>query len=206
MLWEALFVAATLGADPLGSAVDAFAALQSYRVTMRSTLADGQSQVVRYHYRKPGFVRMEFVRPHRGALLVYDPHKREAVLRPFGEGVFPRLALDPDHALIRSPRGHTVDRSDAGVLLENIRALQREGTTKIVGEEPVGGANALHVRVVGAAGVAVDGVHRYDVWLQRTSLFPVKAESRGPGGELVESMTMDDIEIDPVLRAGLFDG
>ncbi len=200
-----MFVA-TLGSDPIASALDAWAALDSYRVTMRSVLADGESQTVRYHYRKPGFVRMEFVQPHRGALLVYDPIRRKAALRPFGAGVFPRLSLSPGNPLIRSPGGHTVDLSDVGVLLRNVRALQGNGTTEILGEESLGRLRAVHVRVTGDGRRAVDGVHRYDLWLGRRNLFPVRAESRDTGGALVESVSMDDVEIDVAFPDGFFDG
>ena len=30
-----------------------------------------ESQIIHYSYRRPGFIRMEFVEPHRGAVLVY---------------------------------------------------------------------------------------------------------------------------------------
>lgn len=200
-----MFVAA-LGTDPLASALDAWSALESYRVTMRSALADGETQTVRYHYRKPGYVRMEFVHPHRGALLVYDPVRRKASLRPFGDGVFPKLSLSPGNPLIRSPGGHTVDRSDVGVLLANARKLQRTGAIEIVGEESIGRLRTVHLRVTGNGRRAVDGVHRYDLWLERASLFPVKAESRDDTGALVESVSMDDVETGVAFPDGFFDG
>ncbi len=204
MLRTVLLVAA-LGSDPIASALDAWAALDSYRVTMHSTLANGESQTVRYHYRKPGFVRMEFVQPHRGALLVYSPQTGEVTLRPFGVGVFPRLNLNPGNPLIRAPNGHTVDQSDVGVLLRNVRALQHKGSTETLGEEAVGGVPALHVRVTGTGRRAVEGVHRYDLWLDRRSLFPVQAQSRNVDGELLESLSMEDPEIDLVFPDGFFD-
>jgi outer membrane lipoprotein-sorting protein len=55
-------------ADPLSDAVDRFREVSTYQVTVRSVAADGERQVIRYFYRKPGWVRMEFVQPHRAPL------------------------------------------------------------------------------------------------------------------------------------------
>lgn len=192
-------------ADPIAEALERYGAIGSYRVTMRSGIAEDDGQVIRFHWRRPGFVRMEFVRPHRGALLVYSPATGKVTLRPFGAGAFPRLELDPGNPLVRGSGGHTVDRSDAGVLLRNAQALQRKGIAEVVGTERVGGRRALHVCVTGAGRKVVDGVHRYDLWLDARTQFPLRAESRDPHGELVESITMDDPEIDVDFPADFFD-
>jgi len=192
------------GTDVLAAALERFAMIDSYRVTLRSTSEAGV-QVIRYYYRKPGFVRMEFVRPHPGAVLVYDPQRRRATLWPFGPGSFPRLELAPDNPLIRDPRGHSVDRSDAGALIRNARRLQAYGNTEVVGPEPVGRRQALHVAVTGNAGHAVDAVHRYDLWLARDDLFPLKAESRDEQGRLIETSLMDDVETGVALPDRFFD-
>lgn len=202
----ALLIMAALGADPIATALERYEAIESYRVTMRSNAGDGDGQVIRYHWRRPGFVRMDFERPHRGALLVYSPITGKVTLRPFGAGVFPRLDLDPGNPLVRGPGGHTVDRSDAGVLLHNAHRLQQQGAVEVVGTERIGGRRALHVTVTGAGRRVVDGVHRYDLWLDMRTRFPLRAESRNLRDELVEAITMDDPEIDVDFPAQFFDG
>lgn len=202
----AMLMVAALGADPVAAALESCESIESYRVTMRSTSGPGDEQVIRYHWRRPGFVRMEFERPHRGALLVYSPLTRKVTLRPFGAGVFPRLSLDPGNPLVRSPGGHTVDRSDIGVLLRNAHRLQQKGAIEVVGTERIGRRQALHVTVTGAGRRVVDGVHRYDLWLDLRTRFPLRAESRNQRDELVEAITMDDPEIDVDFPARFFDG
>ena len=145
--------------DPLAAAIEHYQTVESYRVTIRSFHAGGEEHI-RYYFRKPGFVRMEFIRPHDGAVLVYNPSTRRVRLWPFGAGRFPELNLSPGNLLIRSSRGQHVDRSDVGALFENVRALQQSGNTEVSGEESMDGRTVLHLVVTGASNVAVDGVHR----------------------------------------------
>lgn len=57
----ALMLAAALagpGPDLLDLAIERYRTVESYRVTIRSSHADG-GEHLRYFYRRPGFVRME---------------------------------------------------------------------------------------------------------------------------------------------------
>ena len=190
----AMLMSAALLSNPLASALEAFGKVDAYRATLHTWSEDG-GQVLRYAWRKPGFVRMDFVSPHPGALLVYSPQTGRATLWPFGVDSFPRLDLSPGNRLIRGARGHTVDRSDIGVLLANADRLGQAGTVEVAGEEAVGGRPAFHIVVTGAPGREVDGVQRYDLWLRVDDLFPVKAESRDPRQRLLESTALEEIEI-----------
>lgn len=181
-------------ADPVGAAVARYRTIRSYEVTLRSSNAT-ESQVIRYYYRKPGFVRMEFVSPHKGAVIIYNPEKREARVWPLGFPGFPSVTLDPANPLIRGPGGQRVDRSDVGALLNNVKTLQQGGTTKTAGEEQLSGLQALHVIVRGAPNAATGNVARYDLWLDTSTCFPVKVESRDAQGELIETVLMEDFRI-----------
>jgi hypothetical protein len=65
------------------------------------------------------------------------------------------------------------------------------------GEETIGGRAALRVTVTGAPAHAVDGVHRYRLWLDADDGFPLKVVSFADGdGEPLETVTLDDVEID----------
>lgn len=204
---SALMLAAALTIPPLAPLADAIAhyrTVETYRVTLRSAHADGERHI-RYFYRKPGFVRMEFIRPHAGAVLVYSPLTRRARLWPFGIGRFPELVLSPRNPLIRGAGGQTVDRSDVGALLDNVSTLLEQGEAGAPGEERVAGRAALHLVVTGADGVTVAGVHRYELWLDTSSRFPVKVVSRDLEDAVIETVEMDDLEIDVPLPETLFD-
>ncbi|WP_425485271.1 LolA family protein [Burkholderia guangdongensis] len=183
--------------DPVSAAQASFERATSYRATIRSTPSHGEPTEFRYAYRKPGYVRMDFVTPHRGAVLVYDPASRKVRLRPFGAHLPPALSLSPANRLVRDASGHRVDESDVGQLLRNVHALQRRGTTDDAGEETVDGRAAVHVTVTGAPGEQVAGVHRYALWLDARDGFPRKVVSYADGGDTpLETVTLDDVEID----------
>lgn len=190
--------------DPLAAAIEHYQTVESYRVTIRSFHTGGEEHI-RYSYKKPGFVRMEFIRPHDGAVLVYNPSTRRVRLWPFGAGRFPELNLSPGNLLIRSSRGQHVDRSDVGALFENVRTLREGGNTEVLGEESMDGRAVLHLVVTGAGGVAVDGVHRYELWLDTKNRFPVKVISRDQQDGIIETVLMEDLEINAELPDTLFD-
>lgn len=200
-----LLAAAFAGPSPdlLARAIAHFHAVDTYRVTLHAIHADGEEQI-RYYYKKPGFVRMEFIRPHPGALLVYSPVTRRVRLWPFGEGHFPELGLSPRNPLVRSPRGQNVDRSDVGALFENVRSLLQHGRAEVTGEDSVAGRATRHLVVVGAPGFTIAGVHRYELWLDTPTQFPLKVISRDRDDAVIETVTLDALEVDVPLADTLF--
>lgn len=192
-------------ADPVTIAQSHFDQVHSYRATIRSSARSGEHAEFHYAYRKPGFVRMDFVSPHHGAVLAYDPGEGKVRLRPFGEHALPALTLSPSNPLLRDRSGHRVDRSDVGVLLRNVHALQQGGATVTEGKETIGGRTALRVSVTGAPAHVVDGVHRYRLWLDAEDGFPLKVVSfADDDGAPLETVTLDDVEIDVAFPARFF--
>src|SRR5512139_2308995 len=188
---------------PLADAIAHYRTVDSYRVTLHASRVDGEDHI-RYSYRKPGFVRMEFIRPHAGTVLVYSPLTRRVRVWPFGTGRFPELSLSPRNPLIRSPGGQSVDKSDVGALFENVRTLLEQGQAEVLGEAGMAAGNFLHLVVTGASGIAVDGVHRYELWLDMSSQFPVKVVSRDQEDAVIETVLMDDLEVNAPLPEALF--
>lgn len=190
-------------AAPLADAIAHYQTVETYRVTIHSFHADGEEHIV-YYYKKPGYVRMEFIKPHSGSLLVYNPNTRRVRLWPFGFGRFPELNLSPGNPLIQSTKGQRVDHSDVGVLFENIRSLQQGGKTEVLGEENMDGHKVLHLVVTGADNFSVAGVHRHELWLDMESLFPVKGISRDIHDAILETVTMEALEINLALPDAMF--
>jgi outer membrane lipoprotein-sorting protein len=203
---SALMLAASLTGtppDPLASAIEHYRTVESYRVTIHSTHADGE-EYIRYFYKKPGFVRMEFIRPHAGAVLIYNPYLQSVRLWPFGVKHFPELSLSPGNPLIRSSRGQRVDHSDVGTLFENVRALREGGNAEVSGKDIMDGRTVLHLIVTGAGNFVVAGVHRHELWLDTESQFPVKGISRDRQDAIIETVMMEDLEINAALPETLF--
>lgn len=189
--------------DPLTDAIACYRKVESYRVTIHSVHADAQEHL-RYFYQKPGFVRMEFIRPHAGAVLVYDPSTQRVRLWPLGAGRFPELNLSPTNPLIQSSRHQRIDQSDVGVLLGNMQMLGQGGSLGPTDEQALAGRQLLHLRVTGTGNFTVAGVHSHELWLDAASLFPVKVISRGLQDAMIETVHMEDAEIDVALPMNLF--
>jgi hypothetical protein len=182
--------------DFVADAQARFDALANYQVTVISTSPGAEPVEVLYGYCKPGFVRMDFVRPHAGATLTFSPESGKVKLWPFGFGTFPRLTLSPNSPMIQSPHGHRVDQSDIGALLVNVRALQQHGDTQVVGAETLGTHQTAHVIVSGKPGRLVTGVSRYALWFDLSHGLPVKVASEGASREPIETVLMEHLCID----------
>lgn len=204
MLALALSATGAAAADLLHDAQERFRALEGYRVTLRSLAADGQRQIIACAYRKPGWIRLDFVEPHSGAVLVYDPAARRVHLWPFGAGHFPVLNLAPDNPLIRSAGGHSVDRSDVGSLLARLVELRARGGAGAPVDAELAGRPAHLVEIAGAGNAHVDGVHRYRVWFEQGTLFPLKVQSYDVALDVIETVDMSDAELDPAFPERFF--
>ena len=201
---EDIFSQNARATDPIAFSQQSFNNLRSYQVMMRSSSPSDESKIIRYSFQKPGYVRMDFTQPHSGAVLIFNPVSGKVTLWPFGVGSLPILHLSPTNSLIQDERGHRVDRSDIGVLLGNIRHLQREGTTTTVGKENLAGRATTHVSVVGPGTMVVDGVHRYDVWLDNYHGLPAKVISYAPDGQRLETVLLDAMVINIRFPANFF--
>lgn len=193
-------------ADLLDEAQARFASVESYRVALRSSANPGGAfrEIIRYAYRKPGWVRMDFRRPYAGMVLIYSPEKKTVRLWPFGPGG-PGFTLDPDNWLLTSAGKHRVDRSDIGALLSRVLWVRQQGVAEVLGEESLNGRSTLHLRVTGRDRGEVDGVTRFDLWFDRASFMPLKVEAYDRNGIPVDLVLMDDLEINLALPAGLFE-
>ena len=204
ILLLALSVAAT-SMDPLDAALASYQQVVSYRVTLHSR-SDASSEIIRYFFKRPGFVRMEFIEPHKGAVLVYNPEKKEAKLRPFGLVKSLVFSLSPDSRLITSSRGHRVDASDIGALLATVKKLRGKGKSETLRNEIAEGKKTILVTVEGEGAVTVaDNVHTYLLWLSAETFLPVRTTTYDASGTLVEEVVMTDLEINIDLPDSLFE-
>jgi outer membrane lipoprotein-sorting protein len=172
-----------------------FQSLTSYSTTLRSF--GNSDHIIRYRYKKPGYVRMDFVKPHKGAALVYRPDTGKVQLRPFGFSKFLKLTMQPTAKLVLSPSGHRVDESDIGVLLENALKLADQGSVKVLREEIRHEIPMLVVKITGETGTSVDGVHSYLIWIDKDLKLPRVVESYDNKKLLIEGLFLDELRVNP---------
>jgi outer membrane lipoprotein-sorting protein len=194
----------TTSHDLIDTVINTYENIESYQVTLR-TSSNNSAEEIKYYFKKPGYVRMEFIKPHKGAVLVYNPFKQKARLMPFGFLRFFVLTLDPGNRLIKSSTGHRVDESDIGALLKMVKRLQTQGNAVTLKDETVGNRQTVHVRVEGEGDFNVDGIHKYLLWLDKETLMPLKVSVYNTQGKFIEELIMDDLQINIEFPGDFFD-
>jgi outer membrane lipoprotein-sorting protein len=187
----------------LDKALMSFDSLETYQVTIQTLCCESDEKIT-YTYKKPGFIRMDFINPHEGAVLVYNPETGKVRLKPSGIFSFIKLTLDPDNSLIKSPKGHTVDKSDMGELLKNIDLLRTAGMMKILGDEIINNRKSKIV-FIKADTLTVDGINSYKIWLDHKIHLPLKTEAYDSSNKLIESVLTNDLQINIKLDHSIFD-
>ena len=189
--------------DLITAAVKSYEHVASYQATLR--VSHGRSkEIIRYFFKKPGFVRMEFIKPHKGAWLLYDPATNQVRLQPFGNSKVFGLTLSPDSSLVKSASGHRVDETDIGTLLKRVRQLKQQGHATNQGEELLGERTTILVDVAGNPGVLVDGASRFLLNLDPTTLLPLQVRTFDAAGQPLETVLMDDLQTDVAFADGFF--
>lgn len=189
--------------NPVQSAIEHVQSVASYQMIVKSISRD-KTEIMHYYFKTPGYVRLEFVKPFNGAVLVFDPTTKQAKVWPFGYRRFPAFTLSPENRLILGATDRHVDQSDVGVLFRNVKVLQEHGKTQIVGTESVGGKEGLHITVEGNPGFSVETVHLSHLWLDQTTGFPLRVSNYDEAGEMIEVVEIGDLRINPVFPGDFF--
>jgi len=201
-----LVMSGSASADLLDDALMRYSKVETYQATLRSSAVPGGPfrEIIRYSYKKPGWVRMDFRKPHNGLVLIHDPENNGVRLWPL-EPKGPDFSLSPDNGLLRSGGGERVDRSDIGTLLHRAIRLRESGNAQVLGEEEqVNHRDTVHLRVIGGAGEKVEGVHRFDLWLDDRTLMPLKVEAYDDHDAPLDIVLMDDLQVDVPLQDRAF--
>ncbi|TYT73468.1 hypothetical protein [Desulfobotulus mexicanus] len=180
--------------DSVDRMLERFDALTNYTALLDSEGEGGRNRIY-YTYQKPGFIRMDFIQPHKGARLIYNPESKRVHLQPFS-GSLIQLRLSPENRLIRDPKGHTVDRSDIGSLLRTVKKYADEGIVTLLAPESVDGLLC--------EGVLVEAVdNTWFLWVHPELGLPVKVERFSGNGE-GEIVFLRRLEVDVELGQDVF--
>jgi len=195
---------ATIELSVISKALSAFDSLDTYSVTLKALCCDSDEEI-KYAYKKPGFIRMDFINPHEGAALVYNPINKKVRLKPFGLFSFFKLTLNPDNSLITNPKGHQVDKSDIGALLRKMDTLLVNGYSEIKQSEDINDRLCDVYEIFDTNMFSVDDINKYKVWLDKEIYLPLKVEAFDTSNVLIESVLMDDLQINVTFDEDFFD-
>ena len=197
MVWVCLFASLPLQGQEhplISSMADQFKALHNYTTLLDSEGKEGRSQMV-YTYQKPGYVRMDFIHPHRGARLIFNPMENQVTLWPFSVK-FISIHLSPDNPLITDPKGHTVEKSDIGSLIDSVRKCAMEGSVTLLPPEQI--ETLLCPRIL-----ITSPLESYLLWINPKLSLPVKVV-KGLKGDKQETVFLGNLSVDVPLDDSFF--
>jgi outer membrane lipoprotein-sorting protein len=87
-----------------------------------------------YTFKKPKWIRLDFVSPHPGIIMVYPDRNGKVLVKPQGLLSVLTFHLMLDDPLLETPSGQRMDQTDLGLLIKNIRHSvtdQRRGPVSI---------------------------------------------------------------------------
>ncbi len=174
--------------------IESFNKISSYSTLLKSEGENGDN-IIHYFYKKPGFIKMIFVKPHEGATLVYNQKTHKVKLKPFKHLSSFTISLKPESSLITDPKGHTVDQSDLGALLKNVLILSENGTEKIKNKVFYNKNFYSVLSVKGNEGFNFEGIFQYVLWIDTKINLPVRVESYDNNFNLLEKVLLNDLKV-----------
>jgi hypothetical protein len=154
---------------------------------------EGSSEIQRflYTFKKPRSIRLDFISPRAGLIVVYPDKKGKAVVQLPGVANFIKLHLSPDHRLLGAPTGQRIDQTDMGLLINNIgRSLteQRRGPAEI---SRAGGT--FQIRVLAEDHFRRGVITLYRFLVDDSLWLPIGVEESTPDGRRKRTVTFQDL-------------
>jgi outer membrane lipoprotein-sorting protein len=184
----------------------AYAEVENYQtkvhIESRSTDGGYHTETFLYSFEKPDRIRVEFESPHLGLVLVYPDKNGKAVVKPFQWAPFFKLHLDPNGSLLDTPSGQPINRTDLGLLIENIgHSLtdQRRGPVNIQQER-----ESVKVTVLAEDHFRKGVLTLYRFLIDRKLWLPIGVRESTAEGVLERDVTFGHLRINIRFSPGFF--
>jgi len=187
----------------------AWASVSDYRARMviRTYRENGppEAQTFYYTFKKPDRIRIDFIRPHPGMVVIFPDREGKVFVRPSGLARLFHFHLSPDSPRLIVSAGQRIDQTDLGLLIANIaRSAGSERRGPVVTTEEDGLAV---IRAVAVDHFRPDVVTAYRFSIDKALWLPVKVEESTPEGRLERTVSFLDLVVnmsvpDSFFRAG----
>lgn len=184
----------------------AYASVSDYRtnVEVRTYGGDGSSETDRflYTFKKPRSIRLDFESPHQGMVIIYPDKNGKAEIRPSGFAHFLTLHLAPDNPLLRVSSGQQIDKTDMGLLIENISHSltdERRGSIQTWDQDGL-----AVIRVLALNHFQKSTLTLYEFSIDTSRRLPVRVKEMTPEGSLKRTITFRNLEINNGVSESLF--
>jgi outer membrane lipoprotein-sorting protein len=181
--------------------------IEEYQENMeiRTLQSDGSFKVEKliYSFKKPDHIRLDMEMPHPGAVAIYPDRDGKVVVRRSATSRFLILHLQPDSFLLGGRPEHRIDRSDMGLLIQNIgRSLtdERRGPIDVFEKDGV-----VWIRVLAADHFRSGTVTLYEFRIDPKVWLPVGVTESTADGRLVRVTDHQNLRLNPRLSDSFFD-
>ena len=138
----------------------------------------------KYFFKKPRWIRVEFIQPHSGLTVFYQRGEKGATLRPFPSLPSLQFNFSIDSSIIKTPTGQSINQTDMiffiDFLFRNLAGVPQQDSQFRDQEDPV------HFLFWGRDYVKGEIPERYHIFISRQSWFPVRIERYSPEGKPME--------------------
>lgn len=175
----------------------AWAQVSDYRVRMviRTYGLDGSSgvQIFYYTFKKPNRIRLDFIEPHQGMILIFPDKEGKVFVRPAGLARLFRFHLQPDSRRLLVSAGQRIDQTDLGLLITNIaRSLTDWRRGPALTTETDG---LLTIQVAATDHFRPHVVTLYKFSIDRNLWLPREVEESTLEGRLERTIAFCDLEV-----------
>jgi len=184
----------------------AYARVSDYQVLVESTMSSGEAlgEETRlfFRYRRPGSIRVDFLHPREGWVLVYPSGAGKVRVRPAGLLGFLNFSLDSDSPFLTVWPGQQLTQTDLGLLVENIAKSLTVGRLAPAEVFRTGGDLLLRVEAENhfRKGVAT----RYEFRIDPVRWLPVEVTEEVPQEKRRRRIRFRDLRVNVGLADALF--
>lgn len=184
----------------------AYAGVYDYQATIeirtyrRNTNFDGETFL--YRFKKPYQLRIDVQSPRKGVSLVYPDRDGKVVVRLPGFARFFKLRLSPDSFLLSGSAGQSINKTDLGLLIENIGhslSDQAYSTPHITHIDC-----CIITQVVAQNHFREEVITEYTFYIDKQLWLPVRVEESTPGGQLERVIVFKDLTVNIGLSDDMF--
>jgi outer membrane lipoprotein-sorting protein len=182
----------------------AYEKVKGYRVQVKGVTAENdgnRTEEFIYTFKKPNHIRIDFLRPQPGTILIYPDKEGKVSVRPWGWS-FLDLHLAPDSILLANSSGQKINQTGFGLLIKNIgRSMDggRRGPLEILDE-----AHDLRIRVLAEDHFRAGKITKYQFTIDKNTYLPAEVEEWTPEGVFERKITFRNLEINIHLPDSFF--
>ena len=138
----------------------------------------------KYFFKKPRWIRVDFLQPHSGLTVFYQRGEKKATLRPFPSLPSLQFNVSIDSSLIQTPTGQSINQTDMiffiDFLFRNLAGVPQQDDQFQDQGDPV------HFLFWGRDYVKGEKPEKYHIFISRRNWFPVRIERYSPEGKPME--------------------